>query len=47
MKNNTPFYLLQGTIIPSKENLNDLLEINEIFENDSLIAARKNAFNKF
>lgn len=44
---NTPFYLLQGTIFRSQENLNDLIEINEVFYHENLINARQQAFQKF
>lgn len=46
-KMNNPFYLLQGTIFRTQENLNDLIEINEVFSNESLIVARRNAFRKY
>ena len=43
----TPLYLLQGTIFRNQDNLTDLIEINEVFQDDSLIEARKRAFSKY
>lgn len=44
---NTPFYLLQGTIFRTQENLNDLIEIDEVFYAENLINARQKAFQRF
>lgn len=41
-----PFYLLQGTIFRTQGNLTDLIEINEEFQDESLIESRKRAFSK-
>lgn len=45
-KLNTPFYLLKGTIYRNLDNEKNLIEINEVFQNDSLLEARKQAFSK-
>jgi hypothetical protein len=37
------FYLLKGTLYRSTENPNDLIEINEIFQDDNPIEARERA----
>jgi hypothetical protein len=41
-----PFYLLQGTIFRTQDDLTNLIEINEAFKDESLIEARKKAFSK-
>ena len=43
----TPLYLLQGTLFRNQDNLSDLVEINEEFQDRSLIESRKRAFSKF
>lgn len=43
----TPLYLLQGTLFRNQDNLTDLIEINEEFQDFSLIESRKRAFSKF
>jgi len=43
----TPLYLLQGTLFRNQDDLTDLIEINEEFQNMSLIESRKRAFSKF
>lgn len=47
MSHNKPFYLLNGTIFSTPEDSSNLLEINEVFREESLIDARRKAFNKF
>jgi hypothetical protein len=47
MSHNKPFYLLNGTIFSTPEDLSNLLEVNEVFREESLIDARRKAFNKF
>ena len=44
---NNPFYLLQGTIFRTQEDLKNLIEINEVFSDESLIVARRNVFRKY
>lgn len=41
------FYLLKGTLYRSQDNPNDLIEINEVFENDNLIEARERVFEVY
>ena len=43
----TAYYLLQGTLFRSQSNLNDLIEIHEVFQDENLIAARERVFNKY
>lgn len=45
-KQNNPFYLLKGTVFRSSDNEKNLIEVNEIFQNKSLLEARKQAFSK-
>ncbi len=41
------FYLLKGTLYRSPDNPEDLIEIDEVFENDNLIEARERAFEVY
>lgn len=41
-----PLYLLKGTIYRSQSNLEDLVEINEVFQDKDLLVAREKAFSK-
>jgi len=43
----TPLYLIQGTLFRYQDDLTDLIEINEEFQDLSLIDSRKRAFGKF
>ena len=41
------FYHVKGTLFRSKNNHDNLIEVNEIFRNESPIIARQNAFNYY
>jgi hypothetical protein len=41
------YYLLKGTLYRSKDNPHDLIEIHEVFKNDSPILARERAFEVY
>lgn len=41
------FYLLKGTLYRSADNPEDLVEINEVFQNDNPIEARERAFEMY
>ena len=43
----TPIYLLNGTIFRTQENLTDLIEINEVFQDKNPIVAREKVFSKY
>ncbi|MGD9993960.1 MAG: hypothetical protein AB7S69_11725 [Salinivirgaceae bacterium] len=44
---NKPLYLLKGTIYRNDSDLDNLVEIEEIFKHDNLFEARKQVFNKY
>lgn len=41
------YYQVKGNLFRSKNNLEDLIEINEVFKNDSPILARERAFEVY
>jgi hypothetical protein len=44
---NKPFYLLKGTAYRKANDVENLVEINEIFQNKDLLEARRQVFSKF
>jgi hypothetical protein len=44
---NKPFYLLKGTAYRKDNEVENLVEINEIFQNKDLLEARRQVFSKF